>query len=377
MKNKYVLTFDVGSSKLRAILAGRGLNNTFNIRGYKEIDYDGFYEGAFLDKEKLYPLFESVIEEFDVLSNKIDKIYIGVPAEFSSVMTTDVTINFGDRRKVKKADIDSLHYMAGEKSKSTEVEVVSVSAIEYNIEGRVTSQPIGESGSFITGKLSVIYVNREFIDIFNNIVGGLGFSAVEYISEPLAQAHFVIPKEKKEDLALLIDSGDLTTSIALVKGEGLVTLTSFSRGGGFITNDLAEAFDLSMSEADRLKKQIVLSLKGKQNDCYELTTDVGQTTRILLNEANGVVGYRIEELAEVIAKCLQLNKQQFASYLPIFLTGGGISKLKGGRDYLAKCLGRNVSYGKPPLPGKDKPELASVYSLVNASIVSNEEHNSK
>jgi len=372
-KNKYVLTFDIGSSCIRAMIAGRGLNNTFNIRGYKEIQYDGFYEGEFLDKDKLYPLFESIVDEFDSLTNKIDKVYIGVPAEFSSVMTTEVAINFGDRRKVKSSDIDSLYYMAGEKLKNADVEVVSVSAIEYIVDGRITHDPIGESGAGIIGKLSVVYVNRAFIDTFNSIVGGLGYSAVEYISEPLAEAQFVVPNDKKEDMALLVDSGDITTSIALVKGEGLVSLTSFSRGGGFITNDLAEAFGLSMGEADRLKKQIVLSLKGRPNDYYELTTDLGMATKIMLNEANEVVGYRIDELSEVIAKCLQLNNQHFSTYLPIFLTGGGISKIKGGRDYLAKCLGRNVSYGKPTIPGKEKPELASIYSLVSAALKSNEE----
>lgn len=376
MRKKYVLTFDVGSSKLRAILAGRGLNKTFNIRGYKEIEYDGFFEGEFLDKEKLYSIFEEIVSDFDAFAHKINKVYIGVPAEFSSVVTTEVTLNLGDRRKIKKADIDSLQYMAGEKAKNSDVEVVSVNAIEYTVDDRVTFEPLGEQGAILTGKVSVIYVNRTFIETFNNIVGGLGFNSVEYISETLAQAQFVIPNDKKEDLALLVDSGDITTSIALVKGEGLISLTSFSRGGGFITNDLAEAFDLSMSEADRLKKQIVLSLKGKQNDYYELSTDLGLATKIMLNEANGVVAYRIEELAEVIAKCLQLNNQQFTSYLPTYLTGGGISNIKGGRDYLAKCLGRNVSYGKPPIPGKDKPELSSIYSLVNAALASNDEKRS-
>jgi cell division protein FtsA len=367
-KSNFVLVFDIGSSKVRAVVAGRGLNGTFNVRGLKEVEYDGFYEGEFLDKEKIYPIFEGVIAEFKAYLDRIDKAYIGVPAEFSSVVTTEVAFNFGERRKVKKADIDSLQYMAGEKAKNANVEVVSVSAVEYVIDGRTTLSPIGERGSSITGKLSVVYANKEFIDIFNAIVGGLGFSAVEYISEPLAQAHFVIPAEKKEDLALLIDSGDLTTSIALVKGEGLMLLTSFSRGGGFITNDLSEAFNLSMGEAERLKQQVVLSLKGKQTDCYHLTTDLGTTIKITLNEANEVVGYRIEELAEVISKCLQLHNQQFASYLPVYLTGGGISKLKGGRDFLAKCLGRNIAYGVPPLPGKEKAELASLYSLVSVAL---------
>ena len=375
MKNNFVLVFDIGSLKLRSIFAGRGLNNTFNIRGYKEYDYDGFYQGEFIMPEKLSPLMEQIISDLDVNTKEIDKVYIGVPAEFSSVSRTEVSINFGSRRKVKKADIDSLFYMASEKAKNASVEVVSVNPISYNLDdGRLSLDPIGEVASSITANLSIVYGDKKFIDMFNALVAGLGFASVEYISEPLSQALYIVPKEKREDLSLLIDVGDLTTSISFVKGNGLYALTSFSRGGGFITNDLAEAFDLSMNEADKLKRQIVLSLKGKPNDFYELTEKIRKTIKIPLNSANEVVGYRIDELSEVIAKCVQLNTREFLQYLPTYLTGAGISKIKGGRDYLAKGLGRNVSYGKPPLPGKDKPELASIYSLLNSALYASEQN---
>ena len=325
--------------------------------------------------EKLSPLMEQIISDLDVNTKEIDKVYIGVPAEFSSVSRTEVSINFGSRRKVKKADIDSLFYMASEKAKNASVEVVSVNPISYNLDdGRLSLDPIGEIASSITANLSIVYGDKKFIDMFNALVAGLGFASVEYISEPLSQALYIVPKEKREDLSLLIDVGDLTTSISFVKGNGLYALTSFSRGGGFITNDLAEAFDLSMNEADKLKRQIVLSLKGKPNDFYELTADLGKTIKIPLNSANEVVGYRIDELSEVIAKCVQLNTREFLQYLPTYLTGAGISKIKGGRDYLAKGLGRNVSYGKPPLPGKDKPELASIYSLLNSALNASEQN---
>lgn len=373
MRDKFVLVFDIGSSKLRAMYAGRGLNDTFNIKGYKEISYDGFYQGEFIRQEKISLLFEGVIKEFDLEPSKMDKIYIGVPAEFSSVKRTDVTINFGNRRKVKPSDIDSLYYMASEKAKNLNVEVVSVNPISYILDdGRMTLEPVGENAVSITANLSIIYVDRKFIELFNAIVGGLDFDSVEYISEPLSQALFVIPKEKREDLTLLLDVGDLSTSISFVKGEGLYALTSFSRGGGFITNDLAEAFDISMDEADLLKHQIVLSLKGKQSDFYELPTEGGKLAKIPLNAANEVVSYRIDEMAEVISKCVQLNTRERLLYLPIYLTGAGLSKIKGGRDYLAKCLGRNISYGRPPLPGKDKPELSSILSLVNSALISQE-----
>lgn len=374
MKDKFVLAFDIGSSQIRAMVAGRGLNETFSVKGYKEIDYDGFFEGEFLNKDKLPSIFQDVVDEFAPYIKKIKKVYVGVPAEFSSVMLANVSVNLGEKRKIKKEDVDSLFYMAGEKSKNNEVEVVSVSPISFEIDGRKTLAPVGEFGTVITGNLSVIYANKAFIEIFNNLVSSLGFSFVEYISEPLAQAHYVLPEDKREDLSLLVDCGDITTSIALVKGKGLSSLTSFSRGGGFVTNDLSEAFDLSIKDAERLKRQVVLSVKGKPTDYYELPAQGGKVERIMLNMANEVVSYRIDELAEVINKCLQTFSNEYLSYLPIYLTGSGISKIKGGRDYLAKCLGRNITYGVPPLPGKDKPEYASIYSLVNTALQSEEDN---
>ena len=368
MKEKLVLACEIGSSTIRAMVAGRGLNNTFKVKGYKEVEYDGFYEGEFLNKDKLPSILEKLMSDLELRGERLEKIYIGVPAEFSSVMLTDESINFGARRKVKQEDIDSLYYMAGEKSKNREVEVVSISPISFTLDGYNTMAPVGENGAILSAKLSIIYADRKFIELFNTIAGGLGFLAVEYISEPLAQAQFILPSDKREELSLVVDGGDLSTSIAFVKGEGLTALTSFSRGGAFITNDLAEAFELSLGEADKLKRQIVLSLKGSQNDSYDIMTDQGNTTRISLNFANEVVAYRIEELSQVISKCVQMNTNTLNSYLPVYLTGGGISKIKGGRDYLAKCLGKNISYGVPNIPGKEKPELASIYSLISVAL---------
>lgn len=369
MKKEKVFVFELGSSSLRAMLAGNGLNNTFVVKAFKDIPYDGFYEGRFLAPDKLTTLISQIVSEFDCSKENIKKVYIGVPAEFSSVATTSVSLNLGARRKVKQQDVDQLFYIASERAKDKNVEVLSVNSISYLLdEGRTTFSPIGENAISITATISIIYVNRSFIELFNKIVSANEFESVDYISEPLAQALFVINSAEREESCLIVDVGDITTSACFVKGEGLTNMASFSRGGGFITNDLAEAFDLSMSEAERLKKIIVLSLKGKNNDFYELLTDVGKTIKIPLNTANEIVSYRIEEIAQALSKCVQLFSSAYINYLPVYLTGAGISKIKGGRDFLAKCLGRNVKYGVPPLPSKDKPELASIYSLVNEAL---------
>ncbi len=373
MAKDYVLVIDIGSSKLRCMQAGLGVNNTFIVKASAEIEYDGYYEGRFLNEDNIGNLITGLLNEIDfVVGRGNNKIYIGVPSEFSSVVSTNATYNLGERRKIKQRDIDNLFYMAGEKAKGENVEIVSVNPISFKLdEGRTSLNPVGELASSINAELSIIYAVKDFIELFNRIVAGMGFESVEYISEPLSEGLFVITKEQREDLNMLINVGDLTTNVSFVKGEGLASLASFSIGGGHITNDLSEAFDLTLSEADKLKRMIVLSLKGKNTDFYELTSDQGKILRIPLTIANNVAMSRIEIIASAVSQCIQLFSSQYIPYLPVYLTGAGISQINGGRDYLAKCLGRNITYGVPPLPGKEKPKNASIYSLVSAALGGN------
>ena len=181
MRKEKVLVFELGSSTLRAILAGRGLNGTFVVKAYKEIEYDGFYEGNFLAPEKLSALFSQIIAEFDCREEGIKKVYIGVPAEFSSVSATTVSLNLGNRRKIKQQDIDQLFYMASERAKDKNVEILSVNPLSYLLdEGRNSLVPVGDNAISISAQLSIIYADRSFIEMFNKIVSANDFESVEY-----------------------------------------------------------------------------------------------------------------------------------------------------------------------------------------------------
>ena len=178
----------------------------------------------------------------------------------------------------------------------------------------------------------------------------------------------VLDKEERERTCIVIDVGARSTSVAFVKGDGLTNLTSFSMGGSYVTSDLSEACGISYNDARNLKKQIVLSLQGGQNDFYELSTLGGRAVKIPMSYANEVVCYRLEIIAKTINECIRLFAKEYVPYYPIYLCGAGVSRIKGGKDFFAKCLGRNISYGVPPIPALDKPEYTSMLGLVNAVL---------
>lgn len=368
-----VTVVEIGSSKLSCIVAQRGVNGIFNIKAKASVEYAGFFEGEFIEKNLLEDAVRSLFAQIqNVYKNTIDKIYVGVPAEFSKVTSAKEQTIFNYKKTIKQNDLNQLSSNISKKIEVDGMEILSVNPIYYTLDDdRKTNQPLALKASKISAELSVVLAQSVFISTFNKIWTRLGIEQVVYLSEPLCEAMLILEKEERERTCIVIDVGARSTSVAFVKGDGLSNLTSFSMGGSYITSDLSEACSIAYNDARNLKKQIVLSLKGGANDFYELVTLGGRVVKIPLNFANEVVCYRIELIAKTVNECIRLFAKEYVPYYPIYLCGAGLSKIKGGKDFFAKCLGRNISYGIPPIPAMDKPENASMLGLVSSAIDEN------
>ena len=353
---KDVTVVEIGSSKLSCVVAQKGVNGIFNIKAQAQVEYAGFFEGDFIEKSLLEDAVKALFSQIlELYKKKIEKIYVGVPAEFSKVTSAKEQLTFRFKRAVRKSDIDLLCANASEKISVEGMDILSVDPILFTLDdNRTTNDPIKLKASKISAELSVILAQTSFIQTFNKIWSDIGIEQVEYLSEPLCESMFILEKEE-----------------AFVKGDGLTNLTSFSMRGSYITSDLSEACGISYNDARNLKKQIVLSLKGSDQDFYELVTLGGRVIKIPLNYANEAVCYRLELIAKTVNECIRLFAKEYVPYYPIYLCGAGVSKIKGGKDFFAKCIGRNISYGVPPIPAMDKPERAAMLGLVNKALEEN------
>jgi len=365
-----VTVIEIGSSKLSAIVASAGINNTFNIHAKASVEYAGFFEGDFVEKTGLEPAVEALLGQIrSTYKKNIQKIYVGVPAEFSKVVTLSEKLSFSHKQTITQRDLDALSNQASEKINVDGMEILSINPISYVLDNdRKTNSPLKLKANMIMAELSIILAQSSFIQTFNRIWSKFGILQVEYLSEPLCEALMVLEKEERDRTCIVIDVGARTTSIAFTKGDGLTNLTSFSLGGSHITSDLSEACGISYADARNLKKEIVLSLKGGENDFYQFSLLSGRYVKIPLKFVNEVAMYRIDMIADTTNECIRLFAKEFVPYYPIYLSGAGLSKIRGGKDYFAKCINRNISYGVPPIPAMDKPENASLLGLVDYAL---------
>lgn len=360
---------DIGSSKISVMIADRGINNTFNIKSSVEESYDGFSGGEFFNEDSLKTAITNAIKKAEEnLKYKIKKVYIGVPSEFSYCVTKEVNATFPKRKKIK--DIDIFEIFESSQNFDNDSYVINRSPIYFVLDdNRKVLNPVGEITSKLNILISYILTNKSFIELLKNILKQLDIYDVDFISSSLSEALYLTEPELRDSGFILIDCGYITTSVSLVKGDGLLCLKAFSMGGGHITGDLCEVLKISFSQAENLKRKVVLSLNATDNDFYEVNIN-GTMQPVSAKFVNEIILARLDMFSGVFNKILNSTEfnLQNKPFIPILITGGGLNYLKGAKDYLCKQIGRNIDYLAPMVPQMNKPHYSSILSLLDITL---------
>ncbi len=372
----FISVMDIGTSKLAVLMGNRGINNTLKILASSSQEYAGYYNGEFVEPEKLNEDIANALAKAEINANaKIKKLYVGVPADFCTCITKQFMQNFSDKLKIEESDILEIYQQANELKDNDKYILISCSPIYFVLDdGRQVINPIGEKTSRISGEISYIYAEKSFISKINVALRMFGISSVEYLSLTLAENMYLLSDSKRLTPSILIDCGFVSTSVSITKGNGLLSLNSFSVGGGQITSDLCECLKISYKEAEELKKQIILSVVPQLSDGYELKKQ-NQVSLIPMTEANEIVSARLEMICALINKCLTATQKKDLYKMPFYLTGGGICFIKGSKDYLSKYFGVNVEILSPPNLQLSKPNYSALLGLLNSAI--NQENKQK
>lgn len=369
MVKKEVAILDFGSSKITVLIAERGVNGTFNIKGTGEVEYAGFYEGEFLEPEKVSLAVGLAINNAETTArSRITKLYVGVPGEFTTVVCKESVINFPKKKKITDDDINQLFFVGNIYKKHPTHTVINNTPIYFTLDdNRRIIEPRGLQTTRLGGLVSYSLAETNFLDFVENMLQDLGIRSTQYISATLAESLFLFEPEIRDRYALLVDCGHITTSVMLVRGDGLLFQNSFSIGGGHITGDLSQCLKITFYQGESLKRKIVLSLLADDSDYYEVAGK-DYMMPFSAKTANEIVTERIDVIVSYILKCFAKCEYDFPEYIPVYLTGGGLCYIKGVRDYLAKKLGRKVEVVSPPIPQLNRPHFSTSLGVLDIAL---------
>lgn len=369
-KNQQVAVIDVGSSKITSFIGERGVNGTFIIKGYNEIAYSGFLSGEFLDKDETEYVLRRLLSSVKQCRSQTRTVYVGVPAGFTKNIVRDAQLSFNKKKKITDKEIDEL-YSLGFSGDYAGYSVINRSPVFYELDDfRKTPDAIGEYSATLKGRVSYVLCGDEFTLFIKSVLKSEGFDECEFVSVSLAEALYLVSPEARDRLAFMVDVGYITSTLTVIHGDGIVYQRTFDLGGGMISAAITEAFDVPFETAEKVKRKASISADVGDTDVYEVAS--GEDVMYFnVNKVKRIVNDTLDKLAEEIDFCFKKAKIEPPEYLPLLLTGGGITSLRGAKERLSSRLNMNVEVVYPDVPLYDKPSNSSMLSVLNLALENN------
>lgn len=364
----YSACIDIGSSKIVAILGEKGINNTFIIRAYSELNYSGFSEGEFFDASELESVVLKSIENIRLRSKaELSEIYIGCPGEFTSAVSKHHQLSFIKKHKINAADVKDLFDNANTNTDKNYILINKSPIYYYTDDKRKIINPLGILSSSLGGFLSYIFAEKYFIDAISNIFKKTGYK-FSFISSALAQALFLFEEEERDRIILLCDIGYISSSVMLVQGDGLIFLKSFSMGGGHITAKITQDYKIPFAAAENIKRLVNLSLDLRESGGnYDIVYDE-KNYNLAKKEVNESVISVTDAICELIEGSLNEFSVNIPQNLTLYLTGGGVCYMRGAKELISKRLNRVTEIIKPNAPLLKKPTAGSFLGLLSLTL---------
>ena len=370
MKKNQVAIIDIGSSEIRAVIAERGINKTFVLKEEYSLAYDGFENLKFYSEESVKEILTNLCQKLvKAIGGGARTVFVGVPSAFTEVFVKEGRIAFTKRKKICEEDVDSLFDAAFMQNFSTK-KLINRSAVVYELgDARRVANPIGLSSEILKGTLSFIVCDNYFIEIVSSSLIKSGFKNVEFASVSLAESLYLIEANVRDRVSLLVDVGYITSTLSVVQGDGIIFEKSFEFGGGYITANLLEKFNLDFEVAEKLKRKVNLCSLSK-NGVYDMT-DVAGGSYYDAEEVKRSILQSLDAFCEQIALVIENMGFYLPEYVPLSITGGGIVYIRGAKEHISKRLNMAVEVLSPKVPLMDKPTNSSILSLLDLVLEQN------
>lgn len=365
MQKKQFAVLDVGSGKVTAIVAERGINKTFIIKSRNDFLYDGFVDGALLNVEEFKSVISKATEFISKSILNLDVVYVGVPGAFTEIHVKESQISFAKKKKVTEEDVDLLFDSAFVPT-SKKHTLINRSAMSYELNDyRRLPNPVGEVSEILKGKLSFVLCSNYFIELVKSSIKLVSNADVEFVSVALAEAMYLISSEERDRIAILLDVGYISSTFSLIQGDGILFQNSFDYGGGYVTGAITEALDVDFDVAEDLKRNVNLCKIESGN--FDLIHGIDGQLYTAETIRRVIIG-ALDALCEHVLSSIEKSGFVIPEYVPIYVTGGGISYLRGAREHISNRLCSTVYITKPKVPINDKPTDSSVLSVLDLII---------
>ena len=350
--NVCVVSLDIGTTKIAAIVGRRNEYGKIDILGYGKAESIGVIRGTVCNIENTIKSIKEAVQQASETSEvEIKYVYIGIAGQHicskqqpGHLIRTDNSSVITEQELQEMCDnIYNIGIRPGE-------EIIDIIPQEYTIDGESgITRPVGMIGSSIQASYHVIIGQTAAARNIYTCATQAGLETLDLILEPMASASAVLNEDEKEMGVALVDIGGGTTDLAIFY-DGIIRHTKvIPLGGDIVTNDIKEGCNIIKRQAEELKVKFgsALAEENKSNEYISIPGLVGRPAKeISVRNLAHIIQARMEEIIEHVYTEIRLSGYAHKLGGGIVLTGGG-SLLKHVAQLTQFKTGMDVRIGYP------------------------------
>jgi cell division protein FtsA len=351
---KLITAIDVGSWKVSAMIAGRNEDGSLVILGTGQRESRGVRRGFIADMERTEQAIRETVEQAEkVAGTNIETVWVSFSGGslVSEVLCVDTDIG---RRRIQQQDVDELLARARDGIDPEGRVVLHAHPTLYTLDMTDgVRNPVGLHADRLAVDIHVMQADGAPLANLEHSVRSAYLNVEGIIASPVATGLACLSDEERELGVALVEMGAGVTNVSLFMGGMLIDLRTIPVGAADITDDIASAFGIRRSQAERMKCFFGSAMQSRRDfrEMIEVAPATGGAEssdgrKVTRAELVGVICERLARLMKDISAALDDMGFQGPVARQVVLTGGG-AEMKGIADYAQTALGRAVRIGRP------------------------------
>ncbi len=311
MRKNIVVGIDIGTFLVKVVITQTQNNGTPpHIIGTGSAVSHGLRHGYIINQADIIESIKKAIALAQKEAGiKIDRAYVSI----GGVGVEDI-YSHGEaivsRANAEVTEIDTENALADSETRiSREIvnrKILHAIPVSYSLDGQqVLGRPIGMQGSKLeVESMFVTVLEQHLMDIIAAIEAA-GVETIDMMAAPIAASLVTLTKQQKMVGCVLANIGAETLSIVVFEENTPISLKVFPTGSTDITNDIALEMRVPLTEAEKLKRGVVVGSPLPQK------------------KLDDIIAAKLRQMFSLVQD--HLKKINRAGLLPagIILTGGG------------------------------------------------------
>lgn len=307
----------IGEDESRVKLVGIGESQSIGVR-----------KGQIIDLEQLKNGIESAAREAEEMANiNLFEVVQGITGGHIKITSNPGTlaINSNDK-KVTREDMDVVCEIAEEVPLDSERQILHTVPQPFELDGQPgIVNPVGMRCSILSTSVLAIHGIKNRITNAANAAERAHLDVVDVAYTGICSALAVLTPEQKRNGVAVIDLGGGVTDYVVYVNDVILTAGTLALGGDHITNDIAIAFNINLTQAEELKrKEGSAVVSGASN--RRVTVEAGHgfdSRQISCVALHTVINARLEEIFKLLRTIMFVQEEVPSLGSGIVLTGGG------------------------------------------------------